>query len=232
MTNDDSGADRDAELKSRLIRSVGTHRTERTLSPVEVGHALDYFATKNSLKAVSDDIHLDPSTAARFLRLLTLPASVKSIVDWGTSKTTISFSAASEIAALGGTADQEHAARLALRHRLTKDELRQAVQVHKRAGTSVEHAIEDVVSRRTTIVTIDVFIGAVPKMMRPRIERLTQHERDALLRKALGTTLPVGAGARMTPSHYTITTSVPLPDELINTLDDLVAERLATLPDA
>ncbi|WP_142760681.1 hypothetical protein [Mycobacterium sp. MFM001] len=216
----------DAELKSQLIRSVGTHRADRALSPIEVAHALDYFASASSLKAISKQIGLETSTASRFLRLLSLPSSVQSLVEWGTSATTLSFSVASELASLGSSADQEEAARLALRHKLTKDEVRQAVQVHRRAAAPIGEAISAVLARRKQVLQVDVFIGAVPKHLRSRVAELTQSERDGLLSRQLNEVIPIHANVRMTPQHYTISSETPLPGELLSKLDDYVANRL------
>jgi len=224
----DSAVSYDADLKSKLIRSVGTHRTDRVLTPVEVAHALDYFSTRESLKVVAQQIDLESSTANRFLRLLSLPSSVQSVVDWGASKTTLSFSAASELASLESTGDQEQAARLALRHKMTKDEVRQAVQIHRRAAMPINKSVDAVLARRPQVVTLEVFIGAIPSSLKSRIAKLSQSERDSLLFSQLQDILPRPASVRMTPQHYTITTEEPLSADLTADLDDLVALRLAS----
>jgi hypothetical protein len=115
---------------------------------------------------------------------------------------------------------------------LTKEELRQAAQVQRRAGTPIGEAINGVLSRRPRVETIEVFIGAVREALRATVEHWPQGRRDDVLRAALESLVPADAAVRLTPTHYTITTSSPLPDEIAAGLDDVVAERLSRYADA
>src|SRR5262245_60099145 len=96
------------EERKRLLLSVGTHRRERYLSPVEVAH-LFQKATRggDTLADLAAAVQLDgTSWVARFITLLKLTPDVQHMVDWGKSGSTLAFTSAVELARLPDVDDQ------------------------------------------------------------------------------------------------------------------------------
>ena len=174
------------ELRS-LILSVGTHRNDRPLSPVEVSSllhkALEAGATRGEFK---EELQVGATAIARFLRLRDLTPELQHIADWGGgSSSGIAFSTLSEIAKLPKR-DQEIAARAVLEHGLTWNEVLQVVQVAQRSDKVIEDVVEDILQLRPQIERRHVFIGAITSdTLRERLPELTQNQRDQLLRRAI-----------------------------------------------
>ena len=90
------------ELMRNLILSVGTHKGKRPLSPVEVAEGFQK-AEKSGMtdQELADLVQLRyPTMIGRFKRLLNLSPDLRHLVDWGSSSSTISFTAASEVTRL------------------------------------------------------------------------------------------------------------------------------------
>src|SRR5687767_2612557 len=113
--------------RQRLLLSVGTHRGQRPLSPVEVANL--YAKMINAGASLSDCARASnlegPTWVTRFLQLLKLPESVRHLIVFGGGAGTISFSTGAEIAKLENDAEEETLIRAALSHRLSGSEVRQ-----------------------------------------------------------------------------------------------------------
>ena len=74
------------ELKG-LILSVGTHRAERPLSPLEVGVLVRKATQRGTdLKDIAEATQLEGTTQlSRFTKLLELPTDTHYLIDWGKS---------------------------------------------------------------------------------------------------------------------------------------------------
>lgn len=200
------------ELRS-LILSVGTHRNERPLSPMEVSRllqkALRAGATRSDLR---NELQVGATAVARFLRLQQLTPELQHIADWGgSSQSGIAFSALSEIAKLPGP-DQPIVGRAVLEHRLTWNEVVQVVQIAERSNLPIEDVIEKVLRRRPEIERRHVFIGAItdPKLS-SRLATLSQAERDQLLRRSIARIAPGLEGhvqGKLGPQKFTIVGTV------------------------
>jgi hypothetical protein len=171
-----------------LVLSVGTHRTNRRLSPVEVGEmfraALDAGA---SLEDCAKVTHLDgPTMVNRFLRVGELPSTVAHLIDWGESdQDCVSFSSAVEVAK--APAESRAALSVAiLEHSLTKKEVVSIRQLLERSGDDLPRCVERVVSRRPIRRHIEVIMGAIsdPRVL-GAVQALPQRERNELLRGAI-----------------------------------------------
>src|SRR5690242_10876220 len=95
-----------------LILSVGTHRAERPLSPLEVGILIRKATLRGSdLKEIAEVTQLEGTTQlSRFMTLLKLPQDTHHLVDWGKSAGGgVGFTTAFEIARLD-SADDKRAA--------------------------------------------------------------------------------------------------------------------------
>ena len=173
---------------SQLILSVGTHKSKRPLSPVEVA-----LYMQRALKAgekrtdIAERLYLeDSSIIGRFIRLLSLPTQVQHIVDWGSDPATVSFSAASGIARLNSEVEQTTLARAALENQLNKSEIIQVVQIRQRSGNSIENCIKAVLDQRPIIERRHVIIGKLTsENLKDKVKHLSQLERNNLLDSAL-----------------------------------------------
>ena len=73
-----------AEEQRDLILSVGIHKQERTLSPIEVAQLLDKaIKAGTNIKELSGEILLDTTMITRFLRLLDISPNLQHLVGWG-----------------------------------------------------------------------------------------------------------------------------------------------------
>ena len=88
-----------------------------------------------------------PTMIGRFKRLLNLSPELRHLVDWGSSNSTISFTAASEVARLD---PDDHGAVLnsILENGLNKNEVMQVVQIRNRSSKNISECIEDVIKLR------------------------------------------------------------------------------------
>lgn len=172
----------------QLILSVGTHKSERPLSPVEVAKLME-----KTLKAgekrneIADRLYLDDSTIiGRFIRLLSLPDHVKQFIGWGSNPATVSFTAASEIARLNSTQDQSALAKLALENQFNKSEIIQVVQIQQRSERSIEDSVKAVLDQRPVIEKRHIIIGNLQsERLKDDLKQIPQLERNNLLQSAL-----------------------------------------------
>ena len=172
----------------QLILSVGTHRSDRPLSPVEVAklmrRALDMGETR---KTLADRLLLDDSSIiGRFIRLLSLSVQVQLLIGWGSNPDTISFTAASDIARLDYPEEQKTLAKMALENQFNKSEIIECVQLRQRSERSIEDCVKAVLGQRPVIERRHVIIGELkPENLKDRLKEMSQLERDNLLESAL-----------------------------------------------
>lgn len=172
----------------QLILSVGTHKSERPLSPVEVAKLM-WKAEKAGEKRREIAARLlleDSSIIGRFIRLLRLPPDVQQLTGWGSDPATLSFTAGSEIARLEDKQEQLVLATAALANRFNKSEIMQVVQIRKRSGKSIKECIKIVLNQRPVIERRHVIIGSLQsEKLKDSLKEISQLERDALLQSAL-----------------------------------------------
>ena len=175
------------EEYQNLILSVGTHRSSRPYSPMEVAQsfekAIDSGATKEDCaKAVLLD---GTSTVDSFLNLLKLDSKVQYLVGWGRSDVTISFSTASLLSPLN-IDDQCKVSTAILAHKFTEKEIRQLRQLHKRSERPIEECINETLQMRPQIQIFHVFVGVVTsEQLSSLLSEMTQSQRDDLLQSIL-----------------------------------------------
>lgn len=171
-----------------LILSVGTHRRQRRLSPIEAAELfhIEKAGGKTNQQLADMVLLKDTTMVNRFLSLLELSPELRHLVDWGQSDSTISFTAAAELSHLEFS-DQECLAEAVLKYSLTKSEVIQIVQIRKRSRKDIETCIREVLRLRPQIVRKYVFIGAIfEEKIASCLKRLKQCERDGLLKKVVG----------------------------------------------
>lgn len=199
----------DQEHKNLLV-SVGTHRGERRLSPVEVAQLLNK-ATDAGLthKDCADELSISPTQVSTFLKLLRLDPSVQHFAQWGSSDSAgVSFSSLAKLARLNAD-EQEEAAEAIIRHDLTWNEVVQLVQLWDRSpAKGIGDCIDEVLEMRPEVEEQNVVIGAiVSDELQARLDELSQKERDEHLGRVLEESLPhsVSFNGRLGCERFTIT---------------------------
>lgn len=196
------------DLAKKLILSVGTHRPDRLLSPVETGQAMQQARDGGmTTKELAEALHFDGTTMiGRFIKLLSLPVRMHPLIGWGADAATISFSTASEIARLPAT-EQMTFSQAVLSHQFGLSEVKQIVQIRQRSGKSIEETIQAVLDQRNVVVQRHVIVGAVlAEDLRQRLRQMTQEERNVLLRQALEKHSPslASVGAKLGADNFTL----------------------------
>lgn len=166
----------------RMSVGYGTRRRGRPLSPVEVG-ALLHKARKNgaSLTDCAEAAQLHSTGILRFLRILDLPSDLLHLIDWGSGKDFVGFSAAVETTKLTDADDQRAVAAAILASSLSSKEVRQVTQLRQRSRRSIEECVREVLRMRPTVVRRYAFIGSVASEDMEKLRVLAQSVRDSML---------------------------------------------------
>ena len=175
------------ETSKKLLLSVGTHHSERLLTPLEAAAAMRLALSNGATqKELASRLHFDgPTMVSRFVKLLSLAPSVQPLVGWGSDASTISFSSAFEIARLPER-EQQVAAEAVLANQLGLSEVKQLLQIRQRSGKAIDEAVQAVIAQRPTIEVRHVIVGAITiEDVRGKVTNISQEERNSLLRGAL-----------------------------------------------
>ena len=198
-----------------LLRSVGTHRKDRPLSPLEVAELLGRTLAAGSTRAqCASALGISESQVTSFLNLLELDQSIQHLADWqGSKAASVAFSTMAELRRLDNK-EQIIATKAALSYKLTWKETIQIVQISSRSGLPISDCITQVLNLRPQVVTRHLYVGTVTdKGLRSRLGEISQSDRDRLLTKALrqltGTTYQVNL--RMGSREFTILSDHNLP---------------------
>jgi hypothetical protein len=168
----------------RLLLSVGTHRSERVLTPCEVGFLFQKAINNGAtLHDCAKAVLLEGSTwISRFLRTLKLDRSVRHLVGWGQSDGSVAFTSATEVARLN---KREHEAVFTsiLESNLSSKEVRELVQIRLRSGRAIQECIAEVIALRPQVVRQHVFVGAIKSPeLKAKLRSKTQMERDEIFK--------------------------------------------------
>ena len=172
----------------QLILSVGTHRSDRPLSPVEVAKYIQKTLDAGEKRMeIADRLHLNDSTMiGRFLRLLSLPLQVQHLIGWGSDLIVLSFHSATEIAKLEFTQEQIILAKAALEKQFNKSETIQVIQIRQRSGNPIENCIEAVLKQRPIVERRHLIVGELrSEELKAVLKQTSQLERDNLLQSTL-----------------------------------------------
>ena len=170
-----------------LIRSVGTHRAGRPLSPLEVACLLRKGLDAGTrLVELANELDIGPTQIRTFLKLLELAPEIQHLADWkGKKAATISFTALAQLAVLD-PADQILVAKEILRHRLTSKEVIELVQIIGRSGRPTHVCISDVLKLRPQLEIRHLFVGSITSdIAKQSVVSLQQAERDKLMAQVL-----------------------------------------------
>jgi hypothetical protein len=174
------------EEHQRLVLSLGTHRRDRALMPLEVSDLLVRArAAGASVAQLAAAVGIASSDIIRkFLALSSLADPIKPLVAWGGSKGLIAFANAAEIASLPAP-QQVVAAEAIVEHRLSNAEVEELMQVWRRSGQpEIEEVIEKTLLRRPQIDRRYVYMGELTEPAASRLGVLSVAARDALLQQA------------------------------------------------
>ena len=224
----------EAEYQS-LVLSVGTHRNERPLSPLEVAELLGKTVAAGTTRIqCAEELGIGSSQVSAFLGLLNLAPHTRHLADWqGSKAASVAFSTMAELRRLNHD-DQTAAANAALTHKLTWKEAVELVQIAIRSGKPIQECISQVLNLRPRLITRHLFVGAVTSPeTRAWLGELPQRNRDALLSKALqrltGPNYPVAL--RLGTNEFTILSDHSLPnllglqpDEIENSISQTLAK--------
>jgi len=189
----------------RMSVGYGTHKTGRPLSPVEVGSLLRKAQVHGaSLADCAEAVELHGTGILRFLRILQLPSDLLHLIDWGSGKDFVGFSAAVETTKLTDAEDQRALAAAILASELNSKEVRQVTQLRQRSGRSIEKCVREVLGMRPTVVRRYVFIGSVSSENVKGLRALAQSARDSMLAAGVKKIGLKGATGRLGVRFFTL----------------------------
>ena len=175
-----------------LLRSVGTHRGARPLSPSEVAHLL-YLTTSmgTSRQECAQELGISLSQVGAFLSIPRLVLSIQHLADWkGSPSASIAFSSLVELRSLNAS-DQLQAAQAILSYSMTWKEVVQLAQISRRSHKPIGECVSEVLALRPQIETRHLFVGAIRGSDTPKwLQALSQNSRDQMLTGILAELAP------------------------------------------
>ena len=199
------------ESQRDLILSLGTHRTRRRLSPVEVARLIDDIYRKGtSFREIAQLVNFGSTSTLREIhRLLALSPDIQHLVGWGKpNASTLPMKSAQQIARLSSWSDQLAAAQATLLHELTSEETRQLVEMKIRSLEPIDDCVHAVLRLRPTVERRYLYLGAVTSnQVCQHLESLAQVERDEFLEAGINHCFgkwPQWSG-KLGPSRFAIT---------------------------
>lgn len=226
-----------AQEAKDLIVSVGTHREERRLSPLEVAQLIrKSLNTGTTRSECAEGLGIGNTQLSTFLRLLELSPKIQHLAEWGRSGNVgIAFSSLAELARIPAN-DQVYAAEAILKHDLAWKEVIELVQLATRSSKSIQSTVKAVLKRRPAIETRHLFVGAITSEdVRSNLAAMNQAKRDEMFNELLLTSLVAdeGVSGRLGVNRFAIMGDVNLaktlnlsPDEFERALNKMLAERL------
>ena len=205
--------------------SVGTHRADRRMSPVEVAKSIDKMLHSHSDRQhCAERLGISLTQVSSFLKLLLLDTKIQHLADWrGARNASIPFSTLSEITRLDSS-DQSQVVEAILRHHLKWKEVVQLVQISERSQEPIDICIKNVLALRQDVETQHLFVGRVSSdSARERLRDVSQTDRDEQLRRALRTLVgpKYRTKSRLGEDTFTILSDHDLPRMLKLTADEL-----------
>lgn len=191
----------------RMSVGYGTHKKGRPLSPIEVGLILRSARDAGfSLRDCATAVNLKGTGhIGRFLRVLNLPHDLQHLVDWGTGKDFIGFSAAVELERLPDANAQRAVARSILSDGLNSKEVRQVGQLRMRSGRTIDACIKEILGMRPMVERRYVFIGSVvDQNVLSALTKISQGKRNSILESGIQLLGLRGATGRLGKRFFTL----------------------------
>ena len=196
-----------------LILSVGTHRRNRRLSPLEVAELIQKAIEHGTSRVtLSSEIGVGTSQIGTFLKLLALAPEVRHLAGWGSaSPASIPFSSLAELRRLS-VSEQVQAVKAILSEQLAWKEVVEVVQIANRSGKDVTKCVVDVVRRRPQSEKRHVFMGKIDQRTKCCLGELNQRERDLLFHNVLAAIVGPGGDfeTRLGVEIFTVVTIEPI----------------------
>lgn len=224
-----------------LVLSVGTHRGQRRISPVQVASLLKRALNNaNDVEQLAKALHFqDRTMVSRFLSLLNLPEEYQELVGWGKGDGLISFTSAALVSSLSDKQMIRDALEVVLTQDLAKAETEALVQrIRRSEGTkTVSDAASEVLKMRPRIETRHLIVGAVKEAaLTSKLSSMDQWSRDRIWRQVLHDNFPEVQvrGSRLTHKMFYITTDAEGRERLLQhatvsaTLEEIVRQKLAS----
>ena len=208
-----------------LMLSVGTHRGNRRLSPVEVAKSIEKMLRSNpDRQNCAERLGISLTQVSSFLKLLLLDTKIQHLADWrGAKNASIPFSTLSEIARLESF-EQNQVVQAILRHHLKWKEVVQTVQIRERSNDPIGVCIENVLALRQDVETQHLFVGRIASDSNLEyLRRLSQSGRDEELRRVVRALVgpTYRTKSRLGEEAFTIVSDHDLPRMLQLTADEL-----------
>jgi len=145
-----------------LVLSVNVHRKVRRLSPIQAAsylqRALQQASVENLAKALGFQ---EVSTLRKIASLNSLPPDIASTVEWGSRRGSISMSTAAELLRLGSPDLIREAATSVIEHDMSKDEVRQVVQVRTRSSEPIQECVRRALATRPRVERSELVLGSL-----------------------------------------------------------------------
>lgn len=199
----------DDEALTKLILTVKPVGS-RPLTPVDVANAfntmMQYGATRSDCASLAR--LKGTSMVSKFLKLLTLSTEMQHNVEFGASSdATLGFSSASELTRLPED-DHVAACQAILKHRLTKEDVIQLVQLRTRSNKAIDDCVEQVLQLRPKIEKRYMFVGAIAdELVAKHLIGISKDDRAELMVKVLDDMLSdcTDKSGRLGTSRFTVT---------------------------
>ena len=183
-----------SQEKEDLALSLGTHLSNRPLSPMEAADICVRLSQTYTLKQISELCVLKRTDMVyRITKLSTLNSDLHHIVDWGSSsKTKIGMSVALEITRLDDIKKQNLLANISMKHKLSKKELKDIISFVNPSSTylskpmSFEEAVKEILNNRPVKREVHIIIGSIiDRKVTSQLDKLSQTARDKLLHQLI-----------------------------------------------
>lgn len=147
---------------AKLVTSVGVHRKNRHLRPIEVSQLLGKALEFNSLLEIANACLLKTTgDLSRFISLQKIPTELQKLISFGKQRGCISFSVAAEIAKLEQQDQISELAKFSLEKDLSKNDVIAIVQRIKRGGVSVKAAVDEILKLKPIIEEQHLLVASI-----------------------------------------------------------------------
>jgi hypothetical protein len=145
-----------------LVLSVNIHRKTRRLSPSTTAILLSRASSHSSPNELAEALGFkEPSTLRKIMSLKSLPPEIADVVEWGERRGSLSMSSAAEITRLEDMDLMRKVAHAAIQSSMTKEEIRQIVQMKTRSNASIEDCIRNALATRPLIERNELILGSL-----------------------------------------------------------------------
>ena len=191
-----------------LILSIGTHRRIRRLSPVEVANLIQKSVHAGMSRTdCATALGVQADQISRFLRLLQLHPEVRCLASWGNSDLgKVPFTTLTYLTPLTWE-DQMHVTSAIIQHRITKEEVKQIIQIFRRSNASPSESVRRVLKMRSRVEDKYIFFGMIHSDdCRQYLSKLSSRQRIAAMENIIAEIIPHPhmATGRLYPSTFSI----------------------------